>query len=59
MNYCSLLNDTLVDELKQAFSELGTPITRIGTIEVEQGLRCYWQSKPVELPQRLGYEHFV
>ena len=53
------LNDTLVDELKQAFSELGTPITRIGTIEVEQGLRCYWQSKPVELPQRLGYEHFV
>ena len=53
------LNDTRFDELNQACNELGTPIIRIGTIEAEQGLRCYRQSKLVELPQRLGYEHFV
>ena len=53
------LNDIHSDDLKQTFNELGTPITRIGTIEVEQGLRCYRQSKPVELLQRLGYDHFI
>ncbi len=53
------LNDTRFDALKPAFGELGTPVTRIGTIEEEQGLRCYWHSKPVKLPQRLGYDHFI
>ena len=53
-----ILNDTCFDELKLALSELGTPVTRIGTIEAEQGLRCYRKSKPVELPERLGYDHF-
>ena len=52
------LSDTRLDELKPALDELGTPITRIGTIEAEQGLRCYRKSKPVELPERLGYDHF-
>ena len=53
------LSDACLDELKPAFGELGTPITRIGTIEKQQGLRCYRHLKPVELPQCLGYDHFV
>ena len=52
------LNDIRFDELELVLNELGTPITRIGTIEAEQGLRCYKQSKLVELPQRLGHDHF-
>ena len=52
------LNDTRFGELKLALSELGTPVTCIGTIEAEQGLRCYKQSKLIELSQHLGYDHF-
>ena len=53
------LNDAHFDKLKLALGELKTPITRVGTIESEQGLRCYRQSKPVELPEQLGYDHFI
>ena len=52
------LNDARFDKLKLALDELRTPITRIGTIEAEQGLRCYRQSKLIELPESLGYDHF-
>ena len=53
------LKDEYFDELKQAFKRVKTPFTRIGTIDETQELKCRWQSKPVILPERLGYDHFI
>ncbi|MBC6414126.1 MAG: thiamine-phosphate kinase [Chromatiales bacterium] len=52
------LKDEYLAELTHAFGNIGTALTRIGTIEKKQGLRCYYRSKPVELPEQLGYDHF-
>ena len=53
------MKDAYADEMKHAFDTIGTAVTRIGTIDDARGLRCHWQSKPIELPQRLGYDHFA
>ena len=53
------LKDEYIAAVKQAFAASATPFTRIGTIDETRVLKCYWQSKPVVLPERLGYDHFT
>jgi len=53
------LRDKYVDKIKLAFDNLGTALTRIGTISESRGLRCYWHSEAIELPESIGYEHFA
>lgn len=45
-------------QLQEIAAEHNCPITCIGKIEEQSGLRCYSESKLLEL-QTMGYEHFV
>lgn len=44
--------------LTEAATTLGHPITRIGTIEADQGLRLMQAGQSFDLPHSLGWQHF-
>jgi thiamine-monophosphate kinase len=43
--------------IRDLASELGLPLTRIGTLDAGAGLQIFDQQGQVPLPERLGYEH--
>ena len=45
-------------EVRLALAEYNTPITRIGTVETQLGLRCIKDNREIPLPEKLGFDHF-
>lgn len=55
---CFTMTDAYAADLAAFASQVGHPITRIGTIEAEQGLRLTRAGQAIDLPASLGWQHF-
>ena len=55
---CFTVAPQQIEALHACARELAVPITEIGAIEVEPGLRCCLDNGRAYQPQRQGYEHF-
>ena len=53
------MNDEYYSQLCDSLNDCSIAITRIGRIDDKEGLRCFYDGEPVELPARIGYDHFA